>query len=115
MPFANESAQFFQDFRATHGAGYECGGNLKPLSILKIWSRSQNLVSLSLPSFLSACLQSCLAQGWPKKRAPGLMNFVPAVAYHSGLSLPEKFSHPGDHFYPSSVRSVRQGDITIYK
>ena len=36
-------------------------------------------------------------QGSANPRAPGLVNFVPAVAYHFCLNLPEKFSQPGVH------------------
>ena len=32
-------------------------------------------------------------------RAPGLVNFLPAVVYHFCLSLPEKFSQPGSHVF----------------
>ena len=34
-------------------------------------------------------------QGSSKRRAPGLVNFVPAVAYHFCLNLPAAFSQPG--------------------
>ena len=34
-------------------------------------------------------------QGSANPRAPGLVNFVPAVAYHFCLNLPKKFSQPG--------------------
>ena len=37
--------------------------------------------------------------GWrAKKWSLGLVNFVPSVAYHFCLSLPEKLSQPRDHF-----------------
>ena len=39
-----------------------------------------------------------LSYRWAKKWPPGLVNFVPAVAYHFCLNLPEKFSQPGAHF-----------------
>ena len=32
------------------------------------------------------------ARGWP----PGLVNFIPAVAYHFCLALPAEFTQPGD-------------------
>ena len=35
-------------------------------------------------------------QGWEKVVFPGLVNFVPAVAYHLCLNLPEKFLQPGN-------------------
>ena len=38
------------------------------------------------------------SNGWAKKWTPGLVNFVPAVAYNFCINLPEKFSQPGDHF-----------------
>ena len=34
-------------------------------------------------------------QAWAKRWSLGLVNFVPAVAYHFFLNLPEKFSQPG--------------------
>ena len=37
-----------------------------------------------------------LVQGWAKLPFPGLVNFVPAVAYHFCLILPENFSQPGN-------------------
>ena len=36
-------------------------------------------------------------QGLAKKPAPGLVNFVPAAAYHFCLALPAEFTQPGDH------------------
>ena len=33
-----------------------------------------------------------------KKLVIGLVNFVPAVAYHFCLALPAAFTQPGDHF-----------------
>ena len=35
-------------------------------------------------------------QGWAKKWSPGLVNFIPAVAYHFYLNLPAAFSQPGN-------------------
>ena len=37
-------------------------------------------------------------QGWAKFPFPGLVKFVPAVAYHFCLKLPEKFTQPVYHF-----------------
>ena len=37
-------------------------------------------------------------RGWAKRRSPGLVNFVPSVAYHFCLNLPWNFSQPGAHF-----------------
>ena len=36
-------------------------------------------------------------QGLAKRRSPGLVNFVDAVAYHFSLSLPAAFTQPGAH------------------
>ena len=36
-------------------------------------------------------------QGSAKWRAPGSVNFVPAVPYHFCLALPAAFTQPGDH------------------
>ena len=46
----------------------------------------------------------CQPHGSAKRRAPGLVNFVPAVAYHFCLSLHAAFSQPGDHLYIFSVK-----------
>ena len=35
-------------------------------------------------------------QEWVKFPFPGLVNFVPAVAYHFCLNLPKTFSQPGN-------------------
>ena len=35
-------------------------------------------------------------QGISKRPFPGLVNFVPAVAYHFYLNLPAAFSQPGN-------------------
>ena len=34
-------------------------------------------------------------QGSAKRRSPGLVHFVPAVAYHFCLNLPAAFTQPG--------------------
>ena len=39
-----------------------------------------------------------LIQGPAKRLSPGLVNFVPALAYHFCLALPATFTQPGDHF-----------------
>ena len=36
-------------------------------------------------------------QGSAQRRAPSLVNFVPVVAYHFCLALPEAFKQPRDH------------------
>ena len=36
-------------------------------------------------------------QGEAKRRSPGLVNFVAAVAYHFCLALPAAFTQPGAH------------------
>ena len=43
-------------------------------------------------------LSPLVVQGWAKMRAPGLVDFVPAVANHFCLNLPRKFSQPWAHF-----------------
>ena len=47
----------------------------------------------------------CLLQGSANPRAPGLVNFVTAVAYPFCLNLPEKFSQPwnGNLVQPPSI------------
>ena len=52
-------------------------------------------------NFLTKILLRCCHE--PKNRshqeswAPGLVNFIPALAYHFCLALPAKFSQPGVH------------------
>ena len=36
-------------------------------------------------------------QGSAQRRTPGLVNFVPALAYPFCLALPAAFTQPGDH------------------
>ena len=36
-------------------------------------------------------------QGSAKRRSPGLVNFVTALAFHSCLALPAACTQPGDH------------------
>ena len=47
-------------------------------------------------------------QGWAKRRLPGLVNVVTAVAYHLCLALPAAFTQPEDHLLavPSSSTTV---------
>ena len=40
----------------------------------------------------------------PRKWAPGLVNFVPALAYHICLALPAEFTQPGDHLLAEPCR-----------
>ena len=44
-------------------------------------------------------LRTMYAQGPPKEWSPGLVNIVPAVAYHLRNNLPAKISQPGVHSY----------------
>ena len=48
---------------------------------------------------LTECRKQDLSdiQGSAKRRSPGLVNFVPALAYHFCLGLPAVFTQPGDH------------------
>ena len=52
-------------------------------------------------------------QRWPEKWAPGLMNFVPAVAYHPCPNLPEQLSQPGDQFQPSPVHRLLTAALAV--
>ena len=46
-------------------------------------------------SFVSCCWEQ--VQGSTNRRAPGLVNVVPALAYHFCLNLPAAFTQPGAH------------------
>ena len=50
-------------------------------------------------------------QGSAKRRGTGLVNFVPAVAYHFCLALPTEFTQPWARLLadPCTVRSDRMG------
>ena len=52
--------------------------------------------------------QEISIQGSAKRRAPGLVNFITAVAYHFCLSLPAAFTQPGSHILaePCSDKSL---------
>ena len=45
-------------------------------------------------------------QGWAYLPFPGLVNFVPAVAYHFCLILSEKFSQPGNGILAQTCSSA---------
>ena len=60
-------------------------------------SRSKYMYSVLGPELVFHPLID--VQGPAKKRFPGCENFVLAVAYHSCLALPEKFSQPGNHSF----------------
>ena len=45
-------------------------------------------------------------QGTTKKRAPGLVNFVSALAYHFCMALPAAFMQPGDHLLAEPCRCL---------
>ena len=42
-------------------------------------------------------MQTSYVQGSTNRRAPGLVNFDPALAYHFCLNLPAAFTQPGAH------------------
>ena len=44
-------------------------------------------------------------QEWIKSWAPGLVNFVPALAYHFCLNLPEAFMKPGRSLFADPCTS----------
>ena len=45
--------------------------------------------------------------GSAKRRSPGLVNFVTALAYHFCLALPAAFTQPGDHLLAEPCRLRR--------
>ena len=46
-------------------------------------------------------------QGSAKRRSPGFVNFVTAVAYHLCLAMPAAFTQPGDHILAELCRGGR--------
>ena len=53
------------------------------------------MISISVP-----------VQGLTKEWAPGLVNFVAAVAYHFCLALPAAFTQPGVHLLAEPCTSI---------
>ena len=53
-------------------------------------------------------------QGSAKRRSPGLVNFVAAVAYHFCLALPAAFTQPRVHFL-AEPRIVTYAPVTIHE
>ena len=51
-------------------------------------------------------------QGLAKRRSPGLVNFVPAVAYHFCQAMPAAFTQPGNHLLAGSCINVPH--IAVY-
>ena len=49
-------------------------------------------------------------QGWTIRPSPGLVNFVPAVAYHFCLNLPAAFLQPGSRLIVEPCISVLRGN-----
>ena len=58
-------------------------------------------------------------QGWAKKWIPGLVDFVPALAYHLGFNLPETSSQPGADFlarpcsFLNNIHKVVESDLDL--
>ena len=52
-------------------------------------------------------------QGTFKRSFPGLVNFVPAAAYHYCLNLPEAFSQPGNGLLEVPYKMVTQHTFTL--
>ena len=48
-------------------------------------------------------------QGLAKRRSPGLVNFVAAVAYHFCLAFPAAFTQPGTHLLAAPCRGGSVG------
>ena len=66
----------------------------------------------AMRALVASCL--CNGNGWctmetqslAKRRTPGLVNFVPAVAYHICLALPAAFTQPRARFSAELCRSL---------
>ena len=63
-----------------------------------------------LPENNSFC-NTFTVQGSAKRRAPGLVRFVPAVACHFCLALPAAFTQPGAHLLADPF--IEKGDCEI--
>ena len=55
-------------------------------------------------SFIS--LHIGTVQGSAKRQSPGLVNVVPALAYHFCLALPAEFTQPGNHLLAELCTSI---------
>ena len=62
-------------------------------------------------------LNFCIIQGSTTRRALGLVNFVPALAYHFCLNLPAALSQPGARLLvePCTWHDLRHGEYTSTK
>ena len=58
-------------------------------------SMSRVLWGFFTPFYIHLESERVHVQSSAKRRRPGLVNFVSAVAYHSSLSLPAAFTQPG--------------------
>ena len=56
------------------------------------WGYSCKTSNNEVKSFASYVVSTVISQGSPKEWVPGLVNFIPALAYHFYLNLPKKFS-----------------------
>ena len=70
--------------------------------------RPQIFWNLGLPLPLFAFGTDMQYRAWQKKWIPGWENFVLAFAYHFCLSLPEKFSQPGNHSFARPCKDFTQ-------
>ena len=61
-----------------------------------MWVRNAQILNGFANSFFTI---DWSIQGSAKRRSPGLVNFVAAVAYHFCLALPAVFSQPGAHLF----------------
>ena len=48
-----------------------------------------------------------------KRQVPGLVNFVPALAYHSCLAMPAAFTQPGNHLLAEPCTAHRD-EICVF-
>ena len=61
--------------------------------------------------YMSFCL-TC-TQGLAKRQSSGLVNFVPALAYHFCMVLPEVFTQPGAHLLYIHISRVVRKDRNL--
>ena len=62
---------------------------------------------------LGTVFQPSLVQGSAKRWSPGLVSFVPALAYHFCLDLPAAFTQPGACLLAEPCRGDKKGSLRV--
>ena len=69
--------------------------------------------SMIYPIPLYQVAPSYSVQGTAKRRFPGLVNFIAAVAYHFCLALPAAFTQPWDHLLVEPCTDLQESQYDV--